>query len=119
MSLNTTPPPPLDTSLCDKIQMDNSGLRRRRDPHSDHIRTLSEWTPSLRNVAALRTTSLNRIISVIFVILTAASLLHSSGADPDLLKVSALVYCFIVTCTHNEYSLLGTLTSTLELSSLN
>ena len=104
MSLDTTPPP-LDTSLCDKIQMDNSGLRRRRDPHSDNIRTFSEWTPSLRNVTALRTTPLNRIISVIFVILTAASLLHSSGADPDLLKVSALINWFIVTCADNKYSL--------------
>ena len=97
MPLDTTPPPPLDISVCDKIQMDNSGLRRRRDPHSDHIRTFSEWTPSLRNITTLRTTSLNRIISVIFVILTAASLLHSSGADPDLLRVSTVIYSLNIT----------------------
>ena len=97
MSLDTTPSSLLDTSFCDKNQMDNSGLRRRRrtDVYSDHIRTLSEWTPpSLRLVTTLRMTSLNRIISVIFVMLTAASLLHSSRADPDLLRVSS--YYFIL-----------------------
>ena len=67
--------------------MDSSGLRRR-DPYLDHIRTFDEWTLSLRNVTTLRNTSLNRIISVIFILLTAASLLHSAKADPDLLKVS-------------------------------
>ena len=109
MSLDSTLPA-VATSVCDRIQMDNSGLRRRKDPHSDHIRTFSEWTPSLRNVTTLRTTSLNRIISVIFVMLTAASLLHSSGADADLLRVK-YSDIFFYNITDNEYSLASAISS--------